>query len=79
MVMEQLTEQKPIAFVDRREVAPTNWGGGERRQFGNTYNSERKEVNELASAVDQYKLRHRRRFVTFEELFDVITGLGYHK
>ena len=34
--MEQLTEQKPIAFVDRREVAPTNWGGGERRRFGNT-------------------------------------------
>jgi hypothetical protein len=30
-------------------------------------------------AIDQYKLRHRRRFITFEELYDVIAGLGYHK
>lgn len=34
---------------------------------------------ELAEAVDQYKLRHRRRFITFEELYDVIAELGYHK
>ncbi len=37
------------------------------------------EVVELAEAVDQYKLRHRRRFITFEELFDVMASLGYHK
>jgi len=30
-------------------------------------------------AVDAYKARHRRRFVTFDELFDVMTELGYHK
>jgi len=36
-------------------------------------------VNELAQAIDQYKLSHRRRFVTFEELYDVMVGLGYHK
>jgi hypothetical protein len=39
----------------------------------------RPEVVELAEAVDQYKLRHRRRFITFEELFDVMSALGYHK
>ena len=39
----------------------------------------RPEVAELAEAIDQYKLRHRRRFITFEELYDVIATLGYHK
>jgi len=78
--MDQLVEQKPVAFVDRRQEPSGGWAAGsERRQFGNTYNSERTEVNELAIAIDQYKLRHRRRFITFEELFDVIASLGYHK
>jgi hypothetical protein len=36
-------------------------------------------VNELAQAVDQYKLMHRRRFITFEELYDLIVALGYHR
>ncbi len=80
MVMEDVLEQKPAGFVDRRQVPSSTWAGGfERRQFGNEYNSERDEVNELAMAIDQYKLRHRRRFITFEELYDVISGLGYHK
>jgi hypothetical protein len=78
--MEPQTEQKPVAFVDRRQPPASPWSASsERRQFGNTYNSARAEVNELAMAVDQYKLRHRRRFITFEELYDVITVLGYHK
>ena len=51
----------------------------ERRQFSNNYSSFRPEVQELAEAVDHYKLRHRRRFITFEELYDVIAELGYHK
>lgn len=73
-------EPRPVAFVDRRQGPATTWSGAvERRQFGNTYNSDRPEVNELAMAVDQYKLCHRRRFITFEELYDVIAGLGYHK
>jgi len=87
MVMEQVieqkpagSEQKPAGFVDRRQPPANTWAGGfERRQFGNSYNSERPEVNELAMAIDQYKLRHRRRFITFEELYDVIATLGYHK
>jgi hypothetical protein len=74
------SEHKPVAFVDRRQIPSNAWSGSvERRQFGNTYNSERPEVNELAMAVDQYKLRNRRRFITYEELYDVIAGLGYHK
>jgi hypothetical protein len=78
--MEEVLEQKPAGFADRRQVPSSNWAGGfERRQFGNTYNSAREEVNELAIAIDQYKLRHRRRFITFEELYDVMASLGYHK
>jgi hypothetical protein len=37
------------------------------------------EAAELARAIDGYKLRHRRRFVTYEEMLAVIKMLGYHK
>ena len=78
--MEEVLEQKPAELADRRQLPSSTWAGGfERRQFGNTYNSAREDVNELAIAIDQYKLRHRRRFITFEELYDVVTALGYHK
>ena len=78
--MHSTIEQKPIAFVDRRQVsAATRGSGPERRQFSNSHCSARPEVTELAEAIDQYKLRHRRRFITFEELYDVMAGLGYHK
>ncbi len=78
--MEQLTEQKSIAFLDRRHPSTDGRPGGpERRQFTNTHASSRPEVVELAETIDQYKLRHRRRFITFEELYDVLVNLGYHK
>jgi hypothetical protein len=78
--MHSTIEQKPTAFVDRRQVGSAIRGNGpERRQFSNSHSSARPEVTELAEAIDQYKLRHRRRFITFEELYDVIAGLGYHK
>lgn len=79
--MKQVTEQKSVTFEDRRQSRDDNRpeGIGERRQFSNSYNSENQDVNELALAIDQYKLRHRRRFITFEELHSVVTGLGYHK
>lgn len=79
--MKQVTEQQSVTFEDRRQNRDNNRpdGIGERRQFSNSYNSENEDVNELAQAIDQYKLRHRRRFITFEELHSVVTGLGYHK
>lgn len=78
--MQPVTEQKPEPFVDRRGTAgAVRPDGPERRQFRDSYDSLRPEVGELASAVDQYKLVHRRRFITYEELYDVIAGLGYHK
>ena len=78
--MEQLIEQKPAGFVDRRQSpGEENPIGVERRQVSNSHDSMQPEVAEHAEAIDQYKLRHRRRFITFEELYDVIGSLGYHK
>jgi len=66
-------------FVDRRRSPEPGSPGVERRQFSDARKESRPEVAELAAAVDQYKLTHRRRFITFEELYNVIESLGYHK
>lgn len=66
-------------FIDRRQNAVPAGPIPERRQFADSREVGRPEVNEFAAAVDQYKLRHRRRFITFEELYDVMISLGYHK
>lgn len=65
-------------FVDRRrsDNGP-NGNQVERRQFRDGDRSARPEVAELADAIDSYKLSRRRRFITYEELFDVFTSLGY--
>lgn len=78
--MESLVEQQQAGFVDRRGSGSDRpLGVPERRQFRASHNSERPEVTELANAVDQYKLTRRRRFITYEELYDVISELGYHR
>ncbi len=75
-----LEQQDSRSFVDRRAGSDGSRDAGpERRQFTASASATRPEVAELSEAVDQYKLRHRRRFVTFEELFDVMAELGYHK
>jgi hypothetical protein len=51
----------------------------ERRQFGNSYRELSEDAKELAEAIDSYKVRHRRRYITFEEMLQVITELGYKK
>lgn len=79
--MQTLIEPKAETFVERRSEASRNnrEGGPERRQFRSSSTHLRPDVAELAQAVDQYKLQHRRRFITFEELHQVITELGYHR
>lgn len=77
--METVLEQNTRTFVDRRGTVAGGHGGPERRQFRATPNTDRPEIAELGNAIDQYKLEHRRRFITFEELHSVITRLGYHK
>lgn len=78
--MSQLLEQKPVTFVDRRQGDDGRPGGGfERRQFRDSHSLLNPDAQELAESIDQYKLLHRRRFITYEELYNVMVSLGYHK
>ncbi len=67
-------------FVDRRNgPAGGNGQTRERRQFTNSHEELSPAAQELARAIDGYKLRHRRRFITFEEMLSIVQSLGYHK
>ena len=68
------------AFQDRRSPERQQGSPGvERRQFANSYDELSPDARELAQAIDEYKIMHRRRFITYEEMLTVITMLGYHK
>ena len=67
-----------LPFPDRRQQNGES-PGVERRQFAASRDSQRPEVNELAEAIDEYKMRNRRRFITVEELFDLVMSLGYNR
>ena len=70
----------PTPFVDRRsQYQLDDEPRFERRQFANSYEELSPEAAELARAIDGYKVQHRRRFVTFEEMLAVIKSLGYSK
>ena len=70
----------PVVFTDRRNpVAVEQMPICERRQFGNSHEGLSPEAAELAQAIDQYKLVHRRRFITFEEMLAVVKSLGYSR
>ncbi len=78
--MSQELETPLGGFVERRsrdalESAPVV----ERRQFANSHEDLTPDAQELALAIDGYKLRHRRRFITYEEMLAVVKSLGYHK
>lgn len=67
-------------FVDRRKAAPganISPTGFERRQFTSSYSELSNEGAELGEAVDRYKMMHRRRFVTYDEILEVVKSLGY--
>lgn len=67
-------------FIDRRSpLAPAGAVERERRQFANSYEDLTPPARELALAIDSYKLSHRRRFITFEEMLGVMKSLGYKK
>jgi hypothetical protein len=67
-------------FVDRRKSADEDAALVlDRRQFTNSHGELSPDVRELAMAIDEYKLRHRRRFVSYEEIYYVMRELGYHK
>lgn len=71
---------QPPMFIDRRSnEAGVATPGQERRQFSNSHSELSPDANELAQAIDTYKLIHRRRFITYEEMLSVVKSLGYHK
>ena len=68
------------AFVERRGLThPGVEPLFERRQFANSYEDLSPEAADLARAIDGYKVQHRRRFITFEEMLAVIKSLGYKR
>jgi hypothetical protein len=70
----------PEPFIDRRSYAPVEATPcGERRQFTNSHEGLSPAARELAQAIDGYKLMHRRRFITYEEMLAVIQSIGYSK
>ena len=78
--MSQGLETSGEVFVDRRDygaapVPPVE----DRRQFGNSHADLSPPARELAQAIDEYKIRHRRRFLSYEEMLTVIESLGYQK
>jgi len=78
--MSQVLESPPGRFIDRRSGDACQVRlGHERRQFSNSHEGLSPDAAELATAIDTYKLRHRRRFITYEEMLGVITSLGYHR
>ena len=66
-------------FVDRHAPQAGEAPGVERRQFTNSPEELSPDARELAQAIDAYKLHHRRRFITYEEMLTVVTSLGYSK
>jgi hypothetical protein len=80
VTMTQMTATPVEPFVDRRSYdCPGTPPGVERRQFANSHNELSPAAKELADAIDEYKLVHRRRFITYEEMLGVVRSLGYRK
>ena len=78
--MSQLADVPVAHFVERRiQRGEDEFSGRERRQFTNSYDDLSPDARELAQAIDNYKLQHRRRFITFEEMLYVMKLLGYSK
>jgi hypothetical protein len=67
-------------FIDRRSSSPQpGTPHRERRQFTNSHEELSPDARELAQAIDSYKLVHRRRFITYEEMLAVVKSLGYKR
>jgi len=78
--MSQTLALPTSRFIDRRKNDGNDAPGTrERRQFANSHDGLSAAAAELAAAIDTYKLVHRRRFITYDEMLDVVTSIGYHK
>ena len=78
--MSQGLETAGGTFIERRHGEfPVGPPAMERRQFANSHDALSPEARDLALAIDSYKMRHRRRFITYEEMLAVVKSLGYRK
>lgn len=79
-VLDQAPETGTNIPIDRRQREHSGgYTGAERRQFCDSRQELSPDAAELAQAIDDYKLRHRRRFINFEEMLHVVQSLGYRK
>ncbi len=82
--MSNITNIQPVEelassdFIDRRQSSGKD-RGIERRQFGNSYRDLTEQGRQLAEAIDAYKVQHRRRYITTDEMLQVIRELGYRQ
>lgn len=78
--MPQTIDTPADLFVERRQQeAALGAPGRERRQFADSHSELSPDARELANAIDGYKLSHRRRFITYEEMLAIVQSLGYHR
>ena len=79
-MMPEALSAGPDSFIERRSYNSTAIPADrQRRQFADSHDELSSEARELAQAVDAYKLTHRRRFITHEEMLHVIKSLGYQR
>lgn len=64
---------------DRRQTRGEVGQSRERRQFGSSHSDLSEAGRELAAAIDEYKLKHHRRYITCDEMLAVMFQLGYAK
>ncbi len=69
----------PRPFVERRRSQSTDPNRPERRQFGSSHTGLSDAGRELALAIDQYKIENHRRYLTCDEILQVLKQLGYSR
>lgn len=55
------------------------WTKNDFKQYGSRFEELNKEADELADALEKYKLIHRRRYISFEEMLAILRSLGYKR
>ncbi len=74
--MSSIKSSNP-SIVDRRSNPDSQGNAPERRQFASNYDDLSPAGQALGRAIDEYKMRHRRRFITYDEMVSVVESLGY--
>lgn len=79
-IAESHSNEREIRHDRRRNRDSSKDGyARERRQFGSSHADLSEDGCELAAAIDRYKMRHHRRYITCDEMLVVMRELGYSK